>query len=406
MAEYTYGDLKNGTGPLAADSVLGQIVGGARDLACEVYRDFPKFALADPIGALAFSEAVWDAMCRTGPEDNFPSPTPLPPGGQCVGSLYRVTVATQQPSGPETLNFTVPGPVGGITTSGNQNGTINVFFTAGNGQNNVFTNASKDLWRNGQLAANITGITPEPGQPDNCGNGLPEFPPVLPPAEDLEKPVPVNPRGGPSFTIPLVYVRPTANFDLDLNLDVNIPVTIRGPLIGIDINFGPNGITINPSPGPARPWRPPADPRDPNAPGGPKTPERELLERNEKLSKEILEKLKKLLQCECPEEGTIRFFSNQPGSSGEIACPPRTFAVIVEVTRVPTPPKSQFGDGQPDVHFAGWGWFFTAGGLTQRLPIDSLEKCFLRVGPNPSSFKYTCTNAYQAKATVYYTVDP
>lgn len=404
MAEYTYSDLRAGNGPLSPDTVLGQLAGAARDFACDIYRDFPKFALADPIGALAFSEAVWDGMCRTGPEDNFPAPTAPPPGGQCPGALYNVSVRSVQSGGTETLVFGVPGPVGGITTASAGEGVIDVFFPHGGGRTNIFSNASLAAWQSGAIAAQILSIVPQPGQPDNCGNGLPEFPPVVPPAPDLERDAPISPRGGPSFTIPLIYVRPTADIDVNADIDISIPVTIRGPLIGIDIQFGPNGINIIPAPR-SRPWDAPSDPRDPNAPPGSRTPQQRQLDELTKFSKELLEKLKKLLECACPEDGLIRSFSVAAGESARISCPPRTFAVVVNVTTIPSPPKSQYGAGQPDVHFAGWGWFTQVGALGRRYPIDALEKVFIPEGPGPSAFQYTCTNSYRAQATVYYTVN-
>lgn len=405
MPDFTYEQLVTGDGPLSPDSQFGQLVGAARDFVCDIYRAYPKFALADPLGAGAISEAIWDQICRQDPGDNFPVLQPGIPGGQCPGSNYRITYRAEVNGSAEVINITRKGPVGSINTKAVGPGLIDVFFATGDGPYNIFSNASLEAWQNGTIAAQIILVQPEPGQPDNCGNGLPVHPPVIPPADELERDAPISPRGGPSFTIPLVYIRPTVDIDNEFDVDLTIPVTIRGPLIGIDIQFGPNGINITPGPR-DNPWRQPGDPRAPNVPPGSKSPELRELEKLTKDQKELLDRLKKLAICVCPEDGIVRAITAPAGPSGRISAPQRTFLVVTQITTFPVNGKTQYGEGQSDVYYAGWGWWTQGGGMGDRMPLDAAEKAFtVRAGPKPSAFEYTCTNGYRASATLYYTTD-
>jgi len=215
----------------------------------------------------------------------------------------------------------------------------------------------------------------------------------------------------PSLSIPLafVYIRPTLDVDVNANIPVNIDIrpTVYIENLNIGLKFGIDGVEI-------QPYLPPVDRRRPILPDI-RIPEisyprpqsryigdiKRILVNTTKLNL-LQEDIIELLECACPDKGTIKTTTYQDSDSRNIVLPPRTFAAQVRLVTITTRTRKQDGGNSPDVVFAGWGWFqYLNAGMGDREPLDSEYKLFIP-REAPTRFAYTATYGCIGRLTVYY----
>lgn len=222
-----------------AGTFTGQLVGKARDAACNLYSQYPgAWANAYPGDPVAsFQRGFLNDLCR-GKSNPAPPKTDYE-GGQCP-VVYNVTGFTRFKGAGNNVPFgtQVQGPLGAVGVRRNN---INPAFQGyaigtNGGSSFVFLSAQwDDASGNPYEAFEITSVSRVDGQPDTCGSPPPEWenPDAVPPPEAYEPP------GG------------DITYDDGTKRPVNVRITpffINGRLVvdvgGITVNFDLGGVTL------------------------------------------------------------------------------------------------------------------------------------------------------------------
>lgn len=244
-----------------------------------------------------------NALCDTD------APPPNPPaftGGQCPVK-YNIAVAFRRDTPGTGCPTTVDnrsltgywGPIGsprivnGTAPSNRISNTI-TFRTRGNGG---APNAGEDTSlsfgsSNPDCPPGVIQsftVTRQDGQPDNCGNPPPFYPPLRPPDVTIPRSVPYENSSGVTVTVPIIFVFARATIDATANITIPFTANINGTLNvsgtvnlngEVNINIGTAG---NP-PVPKDPRKDPCDdiaipdgevPEDPTDADQPNRPDRE-----------------------------------------------------------------------------------------------------------------------------------
>jgi hypothetical protein len=226
-----------------------------------------------------YQTAVTGALqgfCPVPPTGPVPEPSSPFEGGQCL-TYYHITVDvtwySQGDPNPKLLTnvsvYNQWGPVQSINLS-------DPFEITGSGVSTVYrrvyvTSGGFDttLWNfsglNGAVSYSNVRITRTDGQPDDCGNPPPVFPPgtptpnpPTPPGVDIEIDLPDIGPVIVGFTpiVGIVYV--------DANAEFNVPVTVNVDVGGLDINFDLDfDINLSDPTAPPKP-KPPDRPKNPD----------------------------------------------------------------------------------------------------------------------------------------------
>lgn len=265
------------SGLTESGNFAGKLASAARDFACDLYRQQPRWILDGQVYHPVV--ALWDTVCGTPP---LPTP-PLPPpptvpftGGQCVGVNYGVTIREyslrtnpiryeQTGQGEVTSRFNpitaknemLKGPVeglvlipGSINTGTGQNPARNQNFAVQlrcNGINYSYTNTVRYLENNGSIPFGsfavyyeIISVRRIDGQADNCGSLPPQHPDVPPPPNFNTRNVTIPTNNNFNFTVPLVFNKPTLSLNPSFTVNFNIAPEFYG-----EVNFNLGGININ-----------------------------------------------------------------------------------------------------------------------------------------------------------------
>jgi hypothetical protein len=89
------------------------------------------------------------------------------------------------------------------------------------------------------------------------------------------------------------------------------------------------------------------------------------------------------------------------GNSGTFTLPPNTYRVSVQITSPLGAISGQSGGIAPNVYYAGWAWFDTGNGMTERFEIDSAFKSFIPPEWGALKFSFTCKKNYTCSVTAY-----
>lgn len=234
------------------------IVGAAREAACQVVtpagnaaRLFSEIVEEVPVvgGVLAlpsgtFSNAA-SLLCDSPPTPGQLDDGVLPTEGQCPVP-YRVTIrgtfayddGTVLP--PETNTAQLLGPIGplDIETTINSQGRpqTSVLATSADGSTTVGINGG-----NGSQSVDIELYerVRVDGELDNCGD--PDAPLIPLPPSDRTPTIPVDPGDGVLIDVDFRVNSP----EININGDINIPISVRGPNFNFDLSLDLGGNEVN-----------------------------------------------------------------------------------------------------------------------------------------------------------------
>lgn len=383
----------------AAGETLKALANSAASAFCGLYQAAPGYATGsnfnNPIAD--YNDGLLNSLCA--PRNQLPAPKTTPfSGGQCVGRQYRVFQRVSQPPQPdaETSALVFAPVVGLITdrgTDGNGNPTKSYRLQAGiNAQGAVGTYLVSGESSNPGFEIVITSVVPEDGLPDTCGNIAPRYPNDNP--------------GSPLVSFPTtIQVSPTANITVPVNIFA--PIRILAPSlrlgdVNVDINLG--GLNFDFSPNVLPPGQPAPTKPQPQPQPGDSFKDRDDQSNNE----EVLKYLRRLRECqECDEDFNFLTTTSANAVSGSISVPSGGIPVSIgfNITSQPSNPKKEPGLNQPDVLYAGWGWFDGNDFVGTRESIDSASKLFLAPSDPPvQKWRWTLRVGYTGTATMRYKV--
>jgi len=211
--------------------------------------------------------ATYAARCGLPLPDSF-NPTAGFTGGQCVGTSYTITydyelstnIATAPPGTytPQSASLVRNGAIFGVTIQNNVNDAgFNISTSAGV----EYIGVASSGFPNNVGVRNLTNIqvTPNFGQPDNCGNPPAPNPPYVPGSNTYNTNVVYNDNEGTEITIPVVIALGYATFNA--NAEVTIPVNLDfelNPELNFNAEFNFNTGEVTPD------LRNPSAPRPPS----------------------------------------------------------------------------------------------------------------------------------------------
>lgn len=252
------------------------ILSGAIDDACNIRRligpsafrnsTLPTAALsaANPTWRNTFDDR-WDRLCGDSPGAHPGTEAPIVPfqGGQCNGAKYTIQVFVQTRGSAPNCNAQnqntaigeVWGPITGVDL-GPSPGVPQGVRVYCRGRTNQPIQPPGTLVGFGSFgntancpATRITGVNVQPvaGQPNNCGNPPPRYPPVgstpIP-----SRPITVDLGGTPT------QITPTFNFNLDEGaIEIDLGPDLNVSFDGVNLNFGDSNGGGTPGSTPVRP---------------------------------------------------------------------------------------------------------------------------------------------------------
>lgn len=429
MPDYSYADLLD---PTFANTFPGQLVGAARTMACNLYKNNPIYIFKNPVGDAVGTpmRMLMDRLCQPTPGNPPPPAQPQFQGGQCNAVSYDVNlhikeyygsldycgltrdaVIGAQVYGPISdiklenfgqVQFDCPGVSGYSVISavcrGNTSGAIQnlgKFNIAGNSGHTIASITSIDVVRSN-------------GQPDTCGNGVPYMPPTSPPVEQVTNNINIQ-IGTDSVNVPIyvvpVLVEPTLEFRPSFVVNVggvNVKFDMGGVYLSIPVNVGLNfNLPFSKDPRPL----PPSSTTPPPTSLPPCSSTVDLQPIKDKLDT-VDNDIKKYSDKEKPykESDYININNTTLGNanSGDYAIPNGTYKITLEVTDTPTNQKVQFGNDGANVVYAGWAWFGDDQFLDERMPVDADYKLYLPPERFGSRFMFTLYKGYKATIRAYY----
>ena len=359
---------------------MDNVAEGVRDFSCGLWAAFPAYITENKNLGSSFARGYLNNVCSD--KGNPPAPTSPFVGGQCE-TQYEVNVTfdffPQFSSTPQTqtqnIGVFVQGPIAdlvGVLISNDE--VIRTTLVREGFPDSLLSDTSP-----AGIGSIIDGtiqysVEREDGLPDNCGDTPPKYPSVQPdPETDFKSDITINIEDGGDLIIPVEY-KPT-DFTFPITIDVG-GVIVELNLGGINFNFNFIGINGNPFPlpdGQPAPIPPPSVIR--RGPGGGSKfppPNDQDFDEEEKMEEDEKEETVGL-QLEYVE---------------------------VELTSIPVNAKSQWGDGAPDVYYAGWFEFTTEGYNYNRVPIHFQNNVF-RAPDGATGYAYTLYNGFQGRAIVY-----
>jgi hypothetical protein len=380
-----------------AGGVAGKIAGAAREVVCPLYKKYPSFMTGQWANSplASYNDGFLNQFCA--PTMDLPAAPTVPfTGGQCNCVNYIVSfTATGLPGGSESGTTVIPGPVDGpiqIFTAINNEGNkiYNWGFYGGTsacGGRRYFpylTNAAE------AVKVVINSVVRQDSTADTCGTLAPQYPKVNPSPPELQVNVPVQISPNINVTVPV---------------SVFAPVSILAPSLKIgdfNVDFNLGGLTISPSLNVNVGTNPPATTAPIQPTPGDSPPDRDYTE----LLNSIFRLAKRIRECQdCDKDYDFLVTGIVGGSANSITVPIGGIPLTAAVTLVsrPTNAKVQPGRGEPDVVFAGWGWWSGNDYLTTREPIDAQTKLFYAPeNPSPATFHYTVTPGYSAQMLMSY----
>lgn len=366
----------------------------------------PDAPLSTPLSAQLYGlKMLADSISQ--PRNKVPLETPQAPnGGQCNCVGYRVAVRISRADGViQNIFINTTGAVLGLgrnpdppNADAYSLGLFSQVCTNGVPSGTKWSGITGDK----TATVSLIGITRPDGQPDNCGNGQPQYPYRPPDPSKTGGDVNINLSPKLGLVVPFAYI--------PVSIQPTFAPQLRVDLGGLNFKFDLGGVDIylpdtQPSP-PASPGFPPPKPIQPLPDGGGNKP---IGGGGTVVCPEI-PPFPEIPACPpCPEippfpeipvekppEGSpIRRPTN---SGGEYSSPGITFLEVVLTT---TPDKWAAGDGGQAVRYAGWVAFRDAtGGYYPREPI-AFDRSLFRAPVGAVGYTYTITNR-GAGYTQYY----
>lgn len=382
-----------------AANFAAKVADAAADFACDLYQDFPGAIIRSPIGA--FNRGLMDSLC--GPRNKLP-PAPTPPpysGGQCRCRSYEVTVTWLQ-GGSEpfqrVLTTTVLAPFTLYASGDNQIGVTVLYLRSA-----ICENGSPTGWSDNPIGSLVDGsesysivsAIPTDGQPDDCGDPPAEWGNNLPdviPDDRRSTDITINNNDGTNIVVPVAIIGSGNVFNLSPEFKVDVGgVTVTFDFSGAKIDFGSSN-------------------QNPNNPPPRNNSSADNFERIETAIKELKEKLTEQ-QKDIDDIKADRNDSPPPDDDPDIEKEEdeeesesgdkdvdKLQYVCVHLTKLPN--REQWGDGAPNVYYAGWLEFKLKGCNLPRQPIHFKDSIF-KAPDGATGFAYTLTNGAKGKVTVY-----
>jgi len=370
------------------DSLSADIVEKARNFYCSLYNDTPQWVLRrNPLVSPLVRKGL-ERMCH----DQLPPPPPLPLpfiGGQCCDVTYEVTVRVKivmclnyevkhdRISAHRITGKIVGGKIGVYPVQSQLSGAwIEYEDCSGNSKIKSVWSATFDATsgnclvqeRTHPLADNISidqssceilGIAVVAGD-DNCGDPPGGYPPVPPPSDDdIRRPFDITYEDNSTRTI--IY-----NINRDPSGNIFFPPVINAG--GVSVHFDVAGICVG------------CVNRNTPSGGGGAGGSSGLTGdggQEEEAEEEVLEE-------------------EEDGGEEDV---PKIKAVKVDVTQIGSPQKTQFGNGSPDIIWAGWLEFKIDDSYAPRTRIDFARSYFI-APEGATGFAYCLKTGFKAKITV------
>ena len=354
----------------SANTFREQIAQKAANFACGLYHNYPDWAKG--VGpASNMLDGLWGDLCKPRPGSTPPASNKRA-GGQCDGVqyLFRIQLYNKDNQPTAILGggfgsdpFSHWGPIGGASIQRTPGDLSNVVYLESRGgfgspiqpyANRIFTYIGSDV------RAEVIELRRADGQPDTCGDYPGGYPGGggAPTIAELSTNVPARLPSGIDVDVPIGFV--AVNIEAGIQLTVgSIPVTIDfgGLTFAPEFDFGGGGGDGSGNGNCASSHLPP-------------TPTN---------------------YDEAEPEGD---------DSGEEDGIDKLKWVAVSLTSIPRNAKTEFGDGAPDVYYAGWFEWKAAGRCLPRIPIHFEDNVF----PAPdgvTGYTFTVKQGYKAKVTVY-----
>ena len=367
-----------------------------RLFSCNLWSSFPDQITQNKSLASSFARGFMNNMCADQPLP--PAPTVPFMGGQCVGVQYRlrfnIAVITNGTlsgwSGPGILGTNIAGPITSISLLINNVGTVaglEHWSFQSNGIPPIDGNSTRnytfrvttedgtihDLGVASQSGVQFIDVVRADGQPDLCGNPDESYPETSPQPNDYTTIVNILSEDNSTQSYPLEY-KPT-NFSFPLNFDLG-GVNVEVNLGGINFNFSAVSIDGVPIPLPDGQESPIPIPSD-----------------DENRRTNCIKRL--------PPNSTNYNEDDKTETDPKEEDVGETLEFVrVTLTSVPTNVKNQFGDGAPDVVYAGWFEFQGEGYNFPRQPIHFMNSIFIPP-EGATGYAYTLYEGILGKATVY-----
>lgn len=361
-----------------------------RQLTCTLYRNNPGLLYGEnnPIGR--FQRGYLDRLCDDGP------PTPPPAsqftGGQCPCETYagKAQRVFPPPTGPAGFqSFLTPGRIKGLRHVFTPEGGgfpprvqtfVDYYICDGTGTEtgalgsiSVGTSTGAGITASYHDAWFINDVVLNSGAPDTCGDPPPEYPPQGLDVDIFTRNVTIVLNDGSTQNYNLVYNPSPSTFPI--NVDIN-GLKVVLDFGGFEFNFGKGTSSTGGEElpdGEKHPLPAPADDINKTLPA-PTIPEPNDTEYDEETRDETDDKEEDI--------GTEIEF------------------VRVTVSGIPNDAKKQFGDGAPDVIYAGWFEFQADGFNYPRQPIH-FSQCLYRRPLGATGYAYTLYSGFSGFATIY-----
>lgn len=387
---YTYDleQLNSNTSESTSDG-LRNIANAAANFVCDAYQNYATATTGfpDPTGIGALNNALFSRLCA--PRNKLP-PTPTQPftGGQCA-VRYNVAFSYTDPvqgNGSGTL-FNLLGPITGV-----RRGASGATFGVGAGcapesgrpDGIAFFVLTADRTILNRRVYTITSVSRVDGQPDNCGNPVPQFGDKgITNNYITNNNKTVNVGGGVSLTVPIFYTPVIVNANAYINAQVQVNV---GPF---NVTFDLGGVTIKPtfnapsggSQTPSTPYLPPGTTitNNYNYDEAPSTVNCKPTDLTTVISKldAIKTQTNDIQDCSCPVTTSPSTVSLGSGVDGYVALPSNTISVALNVTTVPANAKTQKSNGsEPLNYFIGYVYWGDGTSRTQRIPVSFRQSVF------------------------------
>lgn len=385
-------------GEATGDFIKG-VANAAADFACGLYQDFPAAVVSDT-SPNSFGRGLMDSLCA--PRNKLPPPpAPKPGQGQCQCVFYDVTYTQFSPSGPDSTTSTVLGALSfGSEPDPLVEGLTNLLIyhwadcpdgKPGNRAKLLYGIQSAD----GAYYATIDSISRTDGQPDNCTsdghNWPPGSPTTIPPERSTSSTV-INYNDGTNITVPLAYVPVDVNFNINPKITVNVG--------GVKVTFDFSGAKVDLGNGDSDTTKPRDRTNDSS----------DDFDRIEKKLKEIkdridsqqsdLDAIKKDSNDSLPPDDDPAIEGSEDAEESESG--DRTVDklewVCIHLTKLPN--REQWGDGAPNIYYAGWLEFRVKDCLLPRQPIHFVDSIF-KAPDGATGFAFTLANGAKGKAKVY-----
>lgn len=378
---------------------VSKVANAAADFACGLYRDFPAAVVSDT-SPNSFGRGLMDSLCN-GRGALPPAPTPVPGEGQCKCTDYLISVTITPPDGDaSTFELAFRGRVLGVVrlpeVDNNGLEPVVLRYLPCDSSGNELQPAELTLGIAG-LGTEVSpgGIRRADGGVDNCGTANHKwddsFPRTIPP-DRIVQDTTINYNDGTDITVPVVYapISAVANINPNIKIDVG----------GINVTFDLSGAKIDFGGGDENTGQPRN--RDNDSSDDFSRIDKQLREIRDRLRgvEDDLDDVKSDKNDSPPpqDDPSVEAEEDEEESDSGDKDVDKLQYVCVHLTKLPN--REQYGDGAPNVYYAGWLEFKVKGCNLPRQPIHFKDSIF-KAPDGATGFAYTLTNGAKGKVTVY-----